>query len=58
MASIGRPNLSWDKKDDNKFKKPGGNEKQERNDAVSGRKDGNRGASNTMAWPDSQTRLK
>ena len=37
------------------LKKPGGNERQERKDAVSGRKDGNRGAGNTMARHQNRT---
>ena len=37
------------------LKKPSGNERQERKDAVSRRKDGNPGASNTMASQHNQT---
>ena len=37
------------------LKKPGGNEIQERKDVVSARKDGNRGAGNTMARQQNRT---
>ena len=39
-------------------KTPGGNNRQERKDAVSGRKDGNRGAGNTLARQQDRTKRR